>query len=151
MAAHRLVLGLVAALVGLVSVNSARADEVKFNLDRDRSSPEHLTNRVLATETHTDATQYVGDERNGSMGYASAFGIAGNRRHTIEDLKKESRDRDDEGFNNKHDYDSRDRDRDLTPTHAPRPLMPTPEPASVALFGTGLLGIGIWMRKRLFA
>jgi PEP-CTERM motif len=151
MAAHRLVLGLVAALVGLVSVNSARADEVKFNLDRDRSSPEHLTNRELATETHTDATQYVGDERNGSMGYASAFGIASNPTHTVHDFKKESRDSDDEGLNNKRDYDSRRTRGDLTPTHAIPPLTPTPEPASVALFGTGLLGIGIWMRKRLFA
>ena len=30
-------------------------------------------------------------------------------------------------------------------------VSPTPEPASVALFGTGLLGIGFIMRKRLFA
>jgi PEP-CTERM motif-containing protein len=150
MAAHRLLLGLVAALVGLVSVNSARADEVKFNLTRDTTSPEHLTNRVLATETHADAMQYVGDKRNGSAGYALAFGIAGNPRHTIEDLTKESPDRDDEGRDNKRDHDSRVHG-DRTPTHDLRPIMPTPEPASVALFGTGLLGIGIWMRKRLYA
>jgi PEP-CTERM motif len=150
MAAHRLLLGLVAALVGLVSVNSVRADEVKFNLTGDTTSPGHLTNGILATETHTHATQYVGDKRNGSAGYASAFDIAGNPKHTIEDLKKESRDRDDEGFNNKRDYDSHVIG-DPTPIHALRPLMPTPEPASVVLFGTGLLGIGIWMRKRLFA
>lgn len=31
------------------------------------------------------------------------------------------------------------------------PLSPTPEPASVALFGTGLLGIIVVMRKRPFA
>lgn len=36
-------------------------------------------------------------------------------------------------------------------TLAPVPSAVTPEPASVLLFGTGLLEVGLIMRKRLFA